>query len=106
EEFDPISERIAGIEAGEAWQRLVVLDFHAAVSQPRPQVLQIVDDESGVRFPSRPKIRVDSEVYLHGARLEPATAASLQVLRLGGLIHPEQPGIESSGLFFHRRGHD
>jgi hypothetical protein len=60
--------------------------------------LKVFDDQGRVCLPSGAEIRLDTEMNLYGAVLEPAAAAFREIGRFRNLGYAEKPLIEGASL--------
>ena len=82
-EFEAIAPRIFGEEATSAGEGKVVGDLDAASEQCLPELVEIGNGESGMRFFRGTEVFFYADVELLSAALEPAAAARTQ---RGGLF--------------------
>jgi hypothetical protein len=81
-----------------SFERLILDDGIPGPRDARRQALKVFDDQGRVCLPSRAEIRLDTEMNLYGAVLEPAAAAFREIGRFRNLGYAEKPLIEGASL--------
>lgn len=83
DELHAIAERVARKEAFAPAERSLLDDIVPGIRQADPQFMKIRDSERDMRLSSGPEVRINADVQLPIAELEPATAAPLHFLGFG-----------------------
>src|SRR3954451_16147725 len=97
-ELEPVAERVGGVEALRAGNRLVPLDGDALAGEPRGERVEVGGDEARMGLPRRHERLLDADVQLLRPRTEPAAAAARERLGLRQLLKAEQRPVERAGL--------
>jgi hypothetical protein len=100
QEFEAIAPGVCGKKAARAGDRGVIRNFDSASEQGLPQLLEVVDDEGGMRFLGRAEIWLDADVELLGATFEPAAAAGAKREWFVNLAQAEKIAIKFAGCSF------
>jgi hypothetical protein len=74
-QLDSVTEGIVDEHAAIAAERFIRPHRMAGICQGGRKLRQSVDDESGVRFARRPKVRLDTKVDFQRPAFEPAATA-------------------------------
>src|SRR5581483_2150994 len=93
-ELEPVPERIGGVEAPRARDRLVPRDLDPRAGEPLREGVEAGDDEAGVRLAGRREGLLDADVQLLRPGAEPAAAARGERGRLRQLLEPEEAVVE------------
>src|SRR5262245_42752288 len=72
-QLESVSERIAAGDTKMAFER-VLADVDTGLTKTLGEPAEIAHEQRGMRLPGRTKVRVHSEMDLHGFALEPGTA--------------------------------
>src|SRR6185369_11161681 len=90
QELDTIAEWITCKEALPTFERLFVEGVIADALELRPKPAKVFDRKRHMRLARRPEIKIDADVQLPIAKLEPATAAAGHFMRLGDFGQSQQ----------------
>ncbi len=88
-----------------AREPVVPADRDAGPLQASREPFDVVDADAGMRFASRHKLALDTEVELHRTGSEPGAAPGGEGGRLGDLGHAQHPAVEAARLVVASRWH-
>ena len=97
-ELEAVAERIVGVEAANAGERHVVPNLDPGSGEPRPQLVQVDDDEPGMSFARGGERLIDTHMQLLPSHTEPTATSPGELDRLDDLLKPQQPAVEGSGV--------
>jgi hypothetical protein len=96
QKFEAVAPWILGEESTRAGKGIVIDDLHRVRNQCLAERNKIPHGKSRVRLFRRPKIRLDSDVYLLIPALEPAPAASAQRFWLFDFSQAQNRAVKSA----------
>ena len=97
-ELEAVAERIVGVEAPSAGERHVVSNLDPGAGEPRPQLLEVVDDEPWMSFARGGERLIDTNMQFLPSHTEPTAASPGELDRLDDLLEPEQTAVEGAGV--------
>jgi hypothetical protein len=89
--FDPVAERVRGVDPLPACEQLILYDLVLCRAQAGHQLLQPGDDEGWVRLAGRSEVFLHTKMDLDLSGLEPRPATGSKVCWLGDLRNAERP---------------
>ena len=93
---------MATLDAGDC---LVVLHFYRGVSEPCDQFVIVATEQCWMRFACWTKVGFDTEMDLHRAAREPASASLFQFDGFLDFGHAQQSDVERASFTFHAWRH-
>lgn len=103
--FQPVSERVGGIETFKAGNLGVPDYFNPRCFKTLLKLFQACNDERRMGFACRHKVRIDAEMNIDAICVEPAAASFLQKGWLFQPIESQNPAIESLSCGLSVPGH-
>lgn len=101
-QFDPVTERITGIEPSVPWNLLMKNDLELRLFETRSKTVEIVGEKGGVTSRIRGTVLYPTVKFLLTAR-EPHAAPVGQRFRLGNFRHSKNRTIEVARRIFPAR---
>jgi hypothetical protein len=105
QKLNAVPERVADKDSLITVERVAVLNLDTYGSQALDELQKSMDQKSRMSFSSGAKFRLDPQVDLHGAGLEPGAAAFCQIGWFRHLREPEKPCVESACVVLATRRH-
>lgn len=96
EEFQPVTDRIAAVEASVPREVLVEGDLVSMPGEAGSEGLDVGDSQAGVCLAGRLEVLFDSEVKHGGSGGEPAASSGGQRRGFGQFGHAEEVAVEGA----------
>src|SRR3954447_17841694 len=96
DEFEAVAERVGGKEAPHARDGVVPERRVGGSLKPRREPVDVGNEDSRMRLAGRPELRLDAEMDLDRAALDPDAAAFRELRRLHDLRHAEHADVEAA----------
>ncbi len=94
EEFQPVAERVLGVEAAHPGEAVVEEDGSACAAKPASPGVQAADQQARMRLAGRAEVLLHAKVQLDAMAAEPAAAAGGEHGRLGQFPKAQHPAVE------------